>query len=560
MKSDAGKPPSVNLTAEQQAIINSAGDIRINAVAGSGKTTTVIEYARTRPPGARILYLAFNKTVKLEAVEKFGKSGLQNVTVETAHSLAYRHIVFRYGYKVRAQGYKSHEIAALLQLPGNGQKHGEHMIASHIGRFIAYFCNSDKARVQQLNYLDVVADPKAKAFVQACYKAIEDGTRLLLAKMDKGEIDITHDFYLKKFQLSRPALPYDYILFDEGQDASAAMVDIFLSQKAVKVIVGDKHQQIYSWRYAINSLEKAEFKSFALSASFRFNQVIANLAMQVLEWKEWLSGTAPLAIAGKGGSKTFQTRATIARSNLGLLMKAIEYISEQQQASAIHFEGNLNSYIYADEGASLYDVLNLQNGKHAQIRDRLIASMQTMAELEQYIEQTEDPQLGMMVEIVKEYGNDIPRLLKMLKEQHTDDREQAVMVFSTVHKAKGMEYDSVELVDDFISEARLERLLLGEQKETYDPGRVAEEVNLLYVAITRARNRILIPEGLLPKNFPASAHILVLRKKKEPAKPADNRTKELNPPAKRKLRRINSEEKEAYQTAYFLRKKMKNEE
>jgi hypothetical protein len=32
------------------------------------------------------------------------------------------------------------------------------------------------------------------------------------------------------------------------------------------------------------------------------------------------------------------------------------------------------------------------------------------------------------------------------------------MIFSTVHRCKGMEYDEVELVNDFISEQRLEKL------------------------------------------------------------------------------------------------------
>ena len=104
--------------------------------------------------------------------------------------------------------------------------------------------------------------------------------------MDKGEIEITHDFYLKKFQLSNPTLYYDYILFDEGQDASPAMLDVFLQQKATKVIVGDTHQQIYGWRYAVNSLEKANFKTYHLSTSFRFSQDMANLAMEVLQWKK----------------------------------------------------------------------------------------------------------------------------------------------------------------------------------------------------------------------------------------------------------------------------------
>lgn len=60
----------MELTSEQYDIINSTGNIKINAVAGSGKTTTVIEYAKSRPMGSKILYLAFNKTVKLEAKKK----------------------------------------------------------------------------------------------------------------------------------------------------------------------------------------------------------------------------------------------------------------------------------------------------------------------------------------------------------------------------------------------------------------------------------------------------------------------------------------------------------
>ncbi len=94
----------MELTKEQCDIINSTGDIKINAVAGSGKTTTIIEYAAKRPKSSKILYLAFNKSVKLEAVRKFADKGLDNVNIETAHSLAYKHIVFNHNYKVKSQG------------------------------------------------------------------------------------------------------------------------------------------------------------------------------------------------------------------------------------------------------------------------------------------------------------------------------------------------------------------------------------------------------------------------------------------------------------------------
>ena len=501
---------AIKLTKEQEAIIRSKGNIKINAVAGSGKTTTIIEYARTRPADSRILYLAFNRTVKLEAEKKFAAQGLANVKVETAHSLAYKKVVFQHNYQVRAQGYKTHEIVDLLRLKGTGEKHTEYILANHINKFTAYFCNSDKLKVQDLNYLRTVTDEGAKDFVENHYALIERGTRLLLSKMDRGEVEITHDFYLKKFQLQQPVLPYDYILFDEGQDASAAMLDIFLKQKATKVIVGDTHQQIYSWRYAINSLEKTSFKSFDLSTSFRFNQDIADLAIKVLDWKRFFQESKSVCLIGNGHHTERKVKAIIARTNLGLLLKAIDYITTHKQVKHIYFEGNIHSYTYADEGTSLYDVLSLHNGNMDSIRDKLVRSMNSLDELEEYIEKTEDVQLAMMVEIVKEYGSSIHNILKSLKEKHTGDKEKekAEVIFSTVHRCKGMEYDTVELVNDFVTEAKLERLSKDNKKpEELNIPKWHEEINLLYVAITRTRSTIKIPETLLPTGFPPSSFI-----------------------------------------------------
>lgn len=508
----------LSLTPEQKAILQSTGDIRINAVAGSGKTTTIIEYARTRPEGSRILYLAFNRSVRMEAELRFVAQGLPGVKVETAHSLAYKRVVGAHGYKVRPQGYKTHEIAALLGLQGNGEKHAEYIIANHINKFLSYFCNSAKGKVQDLDYAETVTDPKAKAFVKTCYPYLEQQTRQLLAKMDRGEIEITHDFYLKKFQLQHPVLPFDYILFDEGQDASAAMLDVFLRQKAVKVIVGDTHQQIYGWRYAVNSLEQAPFTTYHLSTSFRFSQDIADLAVEVLKWKGHL-GEQPVVSVKGGGSGTRQgSKATIARTNLGLLLRAITFVTEHPEVKHIYFEGNIHSYTYADEGTSLYDVLDLYNGRRTGIRDPLVQQMKDLDELEDYIDKTADLQLGMMVEIVKEYGNRIPALIKTLKEKHVADSERtkAQMVFSTVHRCKGMEYDAIQLVNDFVTEATLERLKEEAKKEGKVPeAKWNEEINLLYVALTRTRSTIRLPDALLPKDFPPSPVIQIVATKKE---------------------------------------------
>ncbi|RYY59535.1 MAG: ATP-dependent helicase [Chitinophagaceae bacterium] len=502
-------------TPQQEAIIASTGNIRINAVAGSGKTTTLIEYAASRPAGSRILYLAFNKSVKLEAIRRFSERGLSNVTVETAHSLAYRYVMPRSNFRVKPSGYKTHEIAALLQFPAIGEKHGEYIIANHINKFITYFCNSDKMKVQELNYTDTINDEQAANFVRSFYQVIEDGTRQMLAKMNRGEIEITHDFYLKRFQLMNPQLPYDYILFDEAQDASATMLAIFTAQNAIKVMVGDMHQQIYGWRFAENALQKIELPQLELSTSFRFPQAIADLSMELLEWKSYLGKFDPVEITGTGKTTTLKSKATIARTNLGLLLNAINFMADNPKVKKIYFEGNISSYTYADDGTSLYDVLNLYNDKPDMIRDQMIKTMKDIDELEEYIEKTEDVQLSIMLEIVKEYENEIYDILKDLKNRHVDEknRASAEMIFSTVHRAKGMEYDVVHLVSDFITESKLEKI--KEEEEKPDFKKLNEEINLLYVAVTRAKNKIFIPENLLPRKFPPSPHIEPVKAKKD---------------------------------------------
>ncbi|HEX2866398.1 MAG TPA: UvrD-helicase domain-containing protein [Ignavibacteriales bacterium] len=491
----------MHLTPEQKNIIDSQGDLKINAVAGSGKTTTLIEYARKRArKSEKLLYLAFNSSVKKYARERFQSEGMNNVRVETAHSLAFDRVVKRSNYTL-ANGFSTSQIRDILALNTNlRDRNAVYVLANHIKKFVSYYCNSSKEKVQELDYSSVVTDPVAKHFVQSCYEQIEYGTRLLLTKMLKGETDITHDFYLKMFQLKNPILNYDYILFDEGQDASPAMLDVFLKQNACKVIVGDTHQQIYGWRYAINSLEKVEdFAQMSLGTSFRLDQEISRLAMSVLNWKSNFTDYKESPITGLGRSKELKTRAVIARTNLRLLVKAINLVTGYGGVNKIYFEGNLNSYIFAGEGASLYDVLNLSEGKNHLVRDELIGRMKGVEELKEYAEQSEETELLMLIDIVEEYGKELPRLIKLLKERHMPDQERhkADVIFSTVHRCKGMEYDEVTLEKDFISEETIKKAVRKEGIKNIDVAGLAEEINLLYVAITRTRTRLKIPEELL---------------------------------------------------------------
>jgi superfamily I DNA/RNA helicase len=106
----------------------------------------------------------------------------------------------------------------------------------------------------------------------------------------------------------------------------------------------------------------------------------------------------------------------------------------------------------------------------------------------------------MLIDIVGEYGKEIPYLLKKLTAMHVDDdkRYTADMIFSTVHRCKGMEYDSITLADDFITRERVRKLVEKGRHEPVDISRISEEINLAYVAVTRSRNFLEFPECMFP--------------------------------------------------------------
>ncbi len=92
------------------------------------------------------------------------------------------------------------------------------------------------------------------------------------------------------------------------------MLDVFFQQTATKVIVGDTHQQMHSWRFAVNSLEKADFKTYQLSSSFRFGQDIADLAVRVLGFKKWIDQEVVVSIKEKA-REGVAVKAVIASTN-----------------------------------------------------------------------------------------------------------------------------------------------------------------------------------------------------------------------------------------------------
>jgi superfamily I DNA/RNA helicase len=506
----------MKLTDEQKAIIAHHGNARIKAGAGTGKTSTLLKYALSRP-NKKILYIAYNRSVKDEALYKFKKAGIRNVQIETAHSLAYKDFDVKTKFKLHKDGgHKPFDLLNMDEIKNISKTDSRYglILSKHVLACMNLFCNSSAIYLSDIDYLDTIQDETAKNFVRGNYDNINHLVSVIMNKMLKGQSDISHDAYLKYWQLSKPRLDYDIILFDEGQDASPVMLEAFLNQDhATKIIVGDEHQQIYSFRSAVNSLNHVDYPEFYLTNSFRFPQNIADTAMQAINLKTLLDiDVSNVKIVGLGTeSTTNNLSATLARNNLTLLIAAIEAVFTDN-IDNIYFEGNLSSYTYMKQGGNLYDILNLSQEKHTSIKDPFISTFKSMAELEEYQETTSDQDIKLMTNIVKKYGGKLSYYLTNLK-KHQVEKQESEMIFSTVHKAKGMEYKNVTLCEDFITKDKILELLnptesttIKPKKQTMhdtealkplppaDPDKIAEEINILYVAITRTQESLVFTE------------------------------------------------------------------
>ncbi len=482
-----------NFTQEQESIIESEGDLKVEAVAGSGKTTALLEYAKKREGEGFMLYLAFNRAIKEEILRKLRLSGQNDIPtlwVETAHSLAYRSL------------FKKKKSPLVLDLSLSSIKNYFHLsereatnsylLARHTKDFFDAFCQSTETHISNFDYTEKLTPRKGLSFVQKNYDQLERQVKWLFEKMSDTQIPITHDFYLKKYQLSNPKLSFDWILFDEGQDASPVMLDIFMNQEATRLIVGDEHQQIYGWRSAINSLSNTDFPSLNLQKSFRCPAVVTDFAKEVVAWKKHIfpnfeANNFEMIPRSASFHQDKKMHAVIARTHLGLIQTAIEWLFESKKVSSIAFEGNFEQYLKLEDGSSIAQLLNLKSKA-----SRKKAFFYDWKQIEETAAASQDRSLKRLVELVKKYGNELPSLLEQLQNRITQPHK-ADITFTTAHKGKGLEWDIVYLQNDFVKEAQI---LKATQTKTGKPisearqQAINEEINILYVALTRAREEV----------------------------------------------------------------------
>ena len=469
----------MNLTDEQLEIVDAAHgpkSISVIARAGTGKTTTACAIALDQPD-TNFAYLAFNKKVSDEAKAKFPK----HVKVLTAHSAAFRAVGKHYKERICRSPWKlKTDIAERFHAAYSdmgGSESVEDLALFATLETIDTFCASADIQIDERTH--VPDGPYKKEIIGALARG------LWTAMCDTSDwVPITDDCYLKMWQLAvmrnpasaRTILGADKILFDEGQDASPAMLDITQRSGAPIILIGDPRQAIYSWRGAIDAFGKVDYPEFSLTQSWRFGPEIAQPANDILTvLKEFY------LIDGRGGpgrvivdDNEFFPNAVIARTNGGLVEEAVRIADD---GGSIHIVGG-TEHIFGWLKAA-YALWSKRRAQHPAFS--MFKSWDMLKEASgQAIGKSYKP----FVDIVEQYRSQIPDLLMKLETSHTT-AEEADTVLSTVHRYKGQEAKFVKIADDFAP-------FCMPNTDVKGPAFVMneEEANLAYVAVTRARKQL----------------------------------------------------------------------
>ena len=454
------------LTDEQRAVVQSAApEVVVNAYAGTGKTTTLRAYAAARPQ-QRMLYLAFNKVTASEAAASFPP----NVTCRTIHSLAYTAIGHRYRHKLSPL--RPSDVMRLYQ-----------GVSAAMADLL----------VQTMENFMVSADDSIEISHVPAELALSDRQQFALAGHrlwnDMLDVDkstpMPHDGYLKLYQLSRPLLwrRHDVILLDEAQDTNPVTADIVFSQRCGKVLVGDRHQSIYGFRGSVNAMAMLpRGEPHYLTRSMRFGEPVARAATALLQTMKGevhaITGLGVMAARPNQVDRT-QPYAIISRSNASVFAQAVAAIGQ----SKVHFVGGVQNYLLG----KLTDVHSIWSDRKDLVKDAFYRDFADFDALALYGRETGDKEILSLVSVVREYRATLPGLIATVTAAACEQAGDADILLMTAHRSKGLEFDQVLLDDDFHD--------LVDKKGKPNMGAMdalafEQEINLLYVAMTRARRAL----------------------------------------------------------------------
>lgn len=456
-------------------VAQETGNLVVIARAGCGKTTTICEACNRIPRGKRVLVCAFNNKIRDELAERL--KDMKHVFVKGMHQLGFAAIMRqRGGGRLDVDRYRIRDYVRGL-IPDEMKEYRGDMVK------LVAMCMAnlalDSGAIKNAMY-EYDLRPSAPAheglFIEWTQAALEYSRR------PAASISFDEQVFLPAvMNLSTGA--FDVVLVDEAQDLNACQYRIAMN--AVKrggrvIAVGDDRQAIYAFRGAdsdaIGRLTR-ELKAtvLPLSVTYRCPTKVVALAQRLVPDFESGDGAPPgeVRIVSEkeflDGVKVGD--AVISRTNSGLTKYCLSLLVGGKRARIIgrDLSAKLEAILARVTTNVLKDALGQMSAFVEGEVERLVA-----AKKDDKAEELLDN-----LEALRALSDGMTTVTSLRQRMNSlfaegDGVEYGTIPCMTVHKAKGLEFDRVWLLESTFRVNTIE----GE--------------NLYYVGITRTKHQLFL--------------------------------------------------------------------
>lgn len=500
---------------QQQAFLdwcaNGTGSTVLEAVAGAGKTTVLIEAGRVIR--GQVGYMVYNKKNADEAKVKITKAGMdwKKMQAGTAHSFgmsAYR----KAQPHVQVEENKVRDLvdAAIPAARQDGaaytEAHPLRIFAPAVTQLVSLAkqtgigipglaINDAHTWLNMADHFDVFDEDESPIPAEVKLEVVRTAARVLKRSSDMLDlIDFDDMIYMPLLHRVR-FWQFDVVMVDEAQDTNAtrrALVRAMLKRGGRCIAVGDRHQAIYGFTGADSDaldLIAGDFNCsrMPLTVTYRCPKSVVAFARQWVGHIE-AHDTAPEGLVSQQDLEDFLARndldrhsAVLSRTTKPLVSLAFQLL---RQRTPCRIEGR-------DVGGSIKKLMQRWKVKNlSALEDKLsgyLARETTKllaAKKEQKLAAVEDSVETVRVIIQQCRSEGKTKVEDAVA--HVDtmfaDGVDNVLTLSTIHKSKGREWSRVFWLD---------RAGTCPSRWARQEWQVGQEVNLMYVAATRAQAELI---------------------------------------------------------------------
>lgn len=471
-------------------VANSVENFIMEALAGTGKTTTLVKGLSYVPKGKSCLMIAFNKAIADELNARIPSD--LDVECMTAHAYGMRQFNATYVGKkeVMKSNYylycKTYAVIEDLEIAIEGAVETNIVhICKIVSHMKSQLVDSEEGIMDILNRFKInINKEQLPKVIDVCIQAYKHSQEIT------SHIDFD-DMVAMPVQLNIPCKKYDYIFVDEAQDLNPAQIELIA--KAMKpdsriFFVGDSNQAIYGFRGATKgamSLMKERFncKTLSLPITYRCPKKVVELAQEFVPEYE-AHESAPDGVVNEIEIASLVELAepgcfVISRTNAPLVKILFKMIQAEKKAiiKDRDFGESLASIVKPFKG-DFSNIVEFIEKWEANSRASAI-SHNPKADTETIEDKAE------CLRIIANGCTSLKEMIANIKDMFDDTDSTTIVTLTTTHKAKGLEREIVYVLRDTFMKRK-------SGAEVDD-----EEKNLYYVAITRTKYELNLVAGKL---------------------------------------------------------------